>query len=117
MNLPPEPGLARRLAYGTIVRNRMNRFVNDFNTRFISVETHYFPICKPKGIFLQSLIENTTVEINIEPIICPICQTINEIPSVWRKLSCTHTFHIGCIEYWLKDNTTCPMCRHNLDNN
>jgi len=35
-----------------------------------------------------------------------------------RKLpACEHSFHINCIDRWLANNTTCPLCRMELDPN
>ncbi|PSS18155.1 RING-H2 finger protein [Actinidia chinensis var. chinensis] len=28
-----------------------------------------------------------------------------------RLLACNHGFHVHCIEAWLKDRSTCPICR------
>lgn len=37
----------------------------------------------------------------------------DDCPVVWGK--CTHPFHLACIEEWLKDNKTCPMCRQSFE--
>ncbi|CAL8239897.1 unnamed protein product [Gadus morhua 'NCC'] len=31
-----------------------------------------------------------------------------------RILSCFHDYHVACIDRWLKDNATCPICRANM---
>ncbi|KAM6936876.1 uncharacterized protein FYW49_020683 [Xenentodon cancila] len=31
-----------------------------------------------------------------------------------RMLPCFHEYHVQCIDRWLKDNITCPICRANL---
>ncbi|KAL1557459.1 E3 ubiquitin-protein ligase-like protein [Salvia divinorum] len=28
--------------------------------------------------------------------------------------SCGHRFHAHCIEAWLRENNSCPLCRHRL---
>lgn len=45
---------------------------------------------------------------------CPIClnKYINNDKLVMTK--CKHQFHIRCINIWLKDNITCPLCRYLL---
>ena len=116
INLPPNPGLARRLAYGNYVRNRF------FNRRTLSpidsigqgILVEPFVMDDKPGICLNKLINNTTVEIATNPFFCPICQHTQENATISRSLPCTHKFHIECIDYWLKDNINCPMCRQNF---
>lgn len=43
---------------------------------------------------------------------CPICH--NDNINRWVKTSCNHDFCQECIERWLKDHKTCPICRHIL---
>lgn len=41
---------------------------------------------------------------------CVICmESINS--GIARALACGHVFHRACIENWLADATTCPICR------
>ncbi|XP_061105186.1 E3 ubiquitin-protein ligase RNF6-like [Conger conger] len=42
---------------------------------------------------------------------CSVC--INEYAqgNKLRRLPCTHEFHIHCIDRWLSENNTCPICR------
>ncbi|XP_061093874.1 E3 ubiquitin-protein ligase RNF6 [Conger conger] len=42
---------------------------------------------------------------------CSVC--INEYTqgNKLRQLPCTHEFHIHCIDRWLSQNNTCPICR------
>ncbi|RLN93691.1 hypothetical protein BBJ28_00014824 [Nothophytophthora sp. Chile5] len=32
-----------------------------------------------------------------------------------RNLPCKHIFHVACIDEWLNRNTSCPMCKSNVD--
>ena len=41
---------------------------------------------------------------------CSICLCVNSSETI-HTLQCTHTFHSACIQTWLADNNTCPMCR------
>lgn len=45
-----------------------------------------------------------------EPITCSIC--LDNIPnSDIKELRCNHKFHRNCINIWLRENNTCPLCR------
>jgi hypothetical protein len=54
------------------------------------------------------------LEINNE-LDCAIClDSLNSdkhISICKQLLSCRHVFHSECIDTWLKDNSTCPICR------
>ena len=40
---------------------------------------------------------------------CDICLT-NEVKSL-SQLNCNHLFHSDCINKWLQQKDTCPLCR------
>ncbi|KAF8094501.1 hypothetical protein N665_0360s0008 [Sinapis alba] len=43
---------------------------------------------------------------------CCIClEKFGEEKRVIRKLECSHMFHLDCIEAWLKEKPTCPLCQ------
>lgn len=45
---------------------------------------------------------------------CVICmEELGEVVEVTR-LPCMHTFHTSCCWTWLKDNATCPVCKHRV---
>ncbi|TVU26906.1 hypothetical protein EJB05_29477, partial [Eragrostis curvula] len=53
---------------------------------------------------------------------CVVCLAEYEDKDVLRFLPhCGHNFHMACIDLWLEQNSTCPVCRislrDNLDNN
>ena len=45
-----------------------------------------------------------------EPVTCSICLD-NISNSDVKELYCNHKFHRNCINTWLQDNNTCPLCR------
>ncbi|KAG7231606.1 hypothetical protein INR49_011001 [Caranx melampygus] len=45
---------------------------------------------------------------------CQICFCDYGDGEKLRMLPCFHDYHVHCIDRWLKDNTTCPICRANL---
>jgi RNA polymerase subunit RPABC4/transcription elongation factor Spt4 len=47
--------------------------------------------------------------------VCPICQTSFFERNIVRKINhCQHIFHTSCIDRWLSNHTTCPVCRSNI---
>ena len=43
---------------------------------------------------------------------CEIQQTsFGVTPSYVHLMDCEHIFHLGCIDEWMKESTTCPYCR------
>ncbi|XP_002978203.2 RING-H2 finger protein ATL32 [Selaginella moellendorffii] len=46
---------------------------------------------------------------------CPICLEEFHTGNALRVLPwCTHSFHVECIDHWLRQNATCPVCRMSL---
>ena len=43
---------------------------------------------------------------------CSIC--LLEMVGNQRTTACNHTFHTGCLEQWLRQSSTCPLCRSAL---
>lgn len=136
MVLPTEPGLLRRLAYGRCVyyRNRRrnlsgldNNITNIYTRRNALAPVIYGdPLNEldQKEIKVQlslcKLLENSKVCLansDMSLMSCVICLENYEKQTITRKLICNHTFHITCIETWLSNATTCPICRFDLNLN
>ncbi|PKA66407.1 E3 ubiquitin-protein ligase [Apostasia shenzhenica] len=45
---------------------------------------------------------------------CCICLSAYEDGAELRQLPCSHHFHCGCIDKWLRINATCPLCKYNI---
>ena len=45
---------------------------------------------------------------------CTICMTAYAEGDRIRELPCSHEFHVHCIDRWLWENSTCPICRREL---
>uniref|UniRef100_A0A8C8XZ12 RING-type E3 ubiquitin transferase n=1 Tax=Panthera leo TaxID=9689 RepID=A0A8C8XZ12_PANLE len=45
---------------------------------------------------------------------CTICITEYTEGNKLRILPCTHEFHVHCIDRWLSENSTCPICRREV---
>ncbi|XP_062183248.1 E3 ubiquitin-protein ligase EL5-like [Phragmites australis] len=49
---------------------------------------------------------------------CVVCLAEYREKDVLRTLpSCGHNFHMACIDMWLEQNSTCPVCRISLRDN
>ncbi|XP_029376041.1 E3 ubiquitin-protein ligase RNF43 [Echeneis naucrates] len=46
--------------------------------------------------------------------VCAICLEEFQDGQHLRIISCTHEFHKDCIDPWLLQNRTCPLCMHNI---
>lgn len=42
---------------------------------------------------------------------CSVCITEYAQGHKLRKLPCSHEYHVHCIDRWLSENSTCPICR------
>lgn len=48
---------------------------------------------------------------------CIVCLAEYQEKDILRVLpSCRHAFHVNCIDIWLKQHSTCPVCRISLRN-
>jgi hypothetical protein len=131
MTLPSEPGLLRRLAYGRCVyyRNRRRNLIAVGNniTNIYARRNALVPEAYELNVLDQSqdynkvqlslckLLKNSTVGLGNNDMSCVICLENYEKKTITRKLICNHTFHITCIETWLSNATTCPICRFDLN--
>lgn len=55
---------------------------------------------------------NTNLESVTIPEECPIC--LNPILKPMKTV-CSHYFCSTCLNVWITDHTTCPLCRQNLE--
>ena len=97
------------------MQNKIHDFINcdncltiwDMNTQYKQeeIDLDHNHICD-NCIFSEHLNKNTLEDIGD----CSIClkkmYCNNSI-----KTECNHTYHKICLETWLKDKDTCPMCR------
>lgn len=123
MALPTEPGLLRRLAYGRSVyyRNRQRNLIANHSHEYTRTRrnaiVHDLDQWQDRvQLSLCKLLENSIVCLgNNSSTCCVICLEDYQKKTIIRKLICNHTFHITCIETWLSNTTTCPICRFDLN--
>ncbi|KAG4132669.1 hypothetical protein ERO13_D08G047525v2 [Gossypium hirsutum] len=48
---------------------------------------------------------------------CIICLEELEVGFYASQMPCSHTFHVDCIEKWLKQSHYCPICRFEMPTN
>ncbi len=51
----------------------------------------------------------TSITVNNSDNLCIICQ--EDINNDVKFLDCIHKFHVNCIDKWLLESNTCPVCR------
>jgi len=80
--------------------------VKDYNNYFKSCSEINNYLCKPIKIKKDDSILNES---------CFICMEKYECNEFKRLLpSCKHYFHKKCIDRWLKNKASCPVCRDEL---
>jgi len=45
---------------------------------------------------------------------CAVCQEEFSSGEKLRELECTHRYHKHCVDTWLAENSTCPICKYDL---
>ncbi|XP_050547469.1 E3 ubiquitin-protein ligase NRDP1-like isoform X6 [Daktulosphaira vitifoliae] len=62
----------------------------------------------------KEIIECSTNDDSANPLNdCPICT--NTLREPIHTTTCGHEFCKGCIDRWLQDKSTCPICRSSID--
>jgi len=63
----------------------------------------------------QETQQENLIQQSCRPPMCPICQYDLGTNGVPEALPCTHVYCSGCIAQWLRNNTTCPDCRRDVN--
>lgn len=56
----------------------------------------------------KSVVDSSTIE-------CCICLAKYKEREEMRQLGCLHTFHMKCVDQWLKIVSCCPLCKQELE--
>jgi hypothetical protein len=117
-NLPSQPGLRRRLAYGEHIRRRHNLELNGQRMHIYNALTDgtYEMLANlpkvPVGLNVSELLRGSSLQVIKEKSygICVICQEDICKEAIARVLSCNHGYHSNCIDVWFCENNKCPLC-------
>ncbi|KAL6049619.1 hypothetical protein STEG23_012433 [Scotinomys teguina] len=60
------------------------------------------------NLAMRSFSENDTLDT------CSVCITEYTAGNKLRTLPCSHEYHVHCIDHWLLENSTCPICRREV---
>jgi hypothetical protein len=89
----------------------------------IQTESLNDPQPEMRGVSFDEFQANTTQYIadssntNLNDDLCLICSCdYVENPNITRINNCGHKFHTQCLERWLSNHRTCPICRGNIVN-
>lgn len=88
-------------AYRSIIQDRIN--------------SHHPCLAIPTAMYIMKIENRNVVDIIpqftdvFKPELCAIC--MEEDINTRQVLSCNHSFHQHCIEYWFRNSNTCPLCR------
>lgn len=100
----------------TTSTNRQTTSTNRQTTQLDTLDNIIFyvddEIQQNNGLSITEINNNSIIETisDSNETICSICR--QPILNICRKLNnCSHSFHVACIDEWLVDNNTCPICR------
>ncbi|CAM0872495.1 unnamed protein product [Alopecurus aequalis] len=49
-----------------------------------------------------------------DELVCSVCLEQVAVGDLLRSLPCLHQFHVNCIDPWLRQQGTCPVCKHQV---
>lgn len=62
----------------------------------------------------SSTLVNPTAELPENERTCAVCLEEYERGDVRKMLPCWHGFHASCIDRWLGENASCPVCKNEV---
>lgn len=76
-----------------------------------NISTSFSPMC-----YLASKMRDRAQQISHMDSMCSVClEEVNIKDLTLLTLPCSHVFHRSCVEAWLAEKSTCPVCRKTVD--
>ncbi|KAL4384199.1 hypothetical protein GQ457_15G027960 [Hibiscus cannabinus] len=72
-----------------------------------------YSMAAAKEASIREMLKKVKVETGAEDN-CTICLEELEVGSEVSRMPCCHRFHGECIEKWLKQSHSCPICRFQM---
>uniref|UniRef100_A0A1A9VZV0 RING-type domain-containing protein n=1 Tax=Glossina brevipalpis TaxID=37001 RepID=A0A1A9VZV0_9MUSC len=100
---------------------QLPNIIIEMNTDILALlERIYKELCKKYVNYLKNVLVPRTRYSpkgdNYFQTSCTICLNDFQANDFTRTLKCNHKFHVICIDKWLKNNDTCPICRQRVLN-
>lgn len=97
------------------------RAIDDFNRSYRTPliperHVHFVPFCRPPATpwiicNLDSRFADEEMIQNEPTSACSICLEVFTLGVEVSVLSCRHVFHFNCIQRWICESNSCPICR------
>ncbi|KAG2553002.1 hypothetical protein PVAP13_9KG505100 [Panicum virgatum] len=65
-------------------------------------------------LFLKKKQADRTSKTPEDELTCSVCLEQVAVGDLLRSLPCLHQFHVNCIDPWLRQQGTCPICKHQM---
>ncbi|XP_012477876.1 putative RING-H2 finger protein ATL21C [Gossypium raimondii] len=82
----------------------------------LEFESSNYGMVPAKESLVKEMVKMVKVEAGDEED-CIICLEELEVGFYASQMPCSHTFHVDCIEKWLKQSHYCPICRFEMPTN
>ncbi|CAL0328119.1 unnamed protein product [Lupinus luteus] len=108
-----------RIICARLRRGAESRMIYEFESRIdLEQPEHDVNESEPEAVLLDAiptLKYNEEAFRSLENIQCIICLADYKEKEILRMMpECGHTFHLSCIDIWLRKQPTCPVCRLSL---
>jgi len=104
----PEPFRSPRFLFRSFPRGAEQSAIDELPTRKYVLRGRYTD---------EEKMEGDSKEAENETITCAVCMEIFQAGEDLKTLPCMHFYHTVCIDQWLLQNRTCPVCKYDITEN